>query len=61
MNQDAGLKHDAGRLGDVMDEVAVCAYVKDPEGRFLYINRAGAEAIGLTPETMIGQAALVAG
>jgi len=42
-------------LGDVLDEVAVCVYVKDPCGRFLYINRAGAEAIGLTPEAMIGR------
>ena len=55
MTEDAGPTLDAGRLGDVFDDVAVCVYVKDPEGRFLYINRAGAEAVGRTPEEMIGQ------
>ncbi len=33
----------------------MCLYVKDPDGRFLYINRAGAEAVGRTPEEMIGR------
>jgi PAS domain-containing protein len=38
---------DADGLADVLDEVAVCVYVKDLDGRLLYLNRATEAILGV--------------
>jgi diguanylate cyclase (GGDEF)-like protein/PAS domain S-box-containing protein len=45
---------DADRLLDVLDGVAVCVYVQDLEGRFVYLNRACAEVFERAPEALLG-------
>ncbi|HYM57408.1 MAG TPA: PAS domain S-box protein [Solirubrobacteraceae bacterium] len=45
---------DADRLLDVLDGVGVCVFVKDLDGRFVYLNRACAEVFDRTPEAMLG-------
>ena len=45
---------DGDRLADVLDEVAVCLYVKDRDGRFLYLNRATVDALGGERDAILG-------
>jgi diguanylate cyclase (GGDEF)-like protein/PAS domain S-box-containing protein len=45
---------DADGLAGVLDEVAVCIYVRDLDGRFLYVNRAAAEAFGADGDVSAG-------
>ncbi|MDP9295027.1 MAG: PAS domain-containing protein, partial [Actinomycetota bacterium] len=54
MSEEAGPTLGADRLLDVLDEVAVCVYVKDLEGRFVYLNRACAELFESVPEALLG-------
>jgi diguanylate cyclase (GGDEF)-like protein/PAS domain S-box-containing protein len=57
---------DADRLADVLDGVSVCVFVKDLEGRFVYVNRAvcalfeveRAALLGSRPEDVVGEEAV---
>ena len=42
------------RLRTVMDLVPHFIFAKDADGRFIFVNQALAESVGLTPEAMIG-------
>ena len=54
MSEEAGPTLDAARILEVLDGVEVLVYVKDLEGRLLYLNRACAESLGRSPETVLG-------
>ena len=45
---------DADGLAEVLDEVAVCVYVKDLDGRLLYLNRATEAVLGVDREAVLG-------
>jgi len=57
---------DADRLVDVLDGVSVCVFVKDLDGRYVYVNRAVCELfevgraamLGSRPEDVVGEEAV---
>ena len=46
---------DADRLLEVLDGVPVLLWMVDLEGRVVYLNRGGAELVGIAPEELIGR------
>ena len=54
MSEEGSPTLDSDRLLDVLDGVGVCVFVKDLDGRFVYLNRACAEVFDRTPEAMLG-------
>lgn len=49
------LRESRERLRTVMDLVPHFIFAKDADGRFVFVNRALAESVGLTPAEMIGR------
>jgi PAS domain S-box-containing protein len=48
------LAHNHALLTAIMDASIDLIYIKDLQGRYVHINRAGAEAVGLSAEAVIG-------
>lgn len=41
-------------LTTVLDNIGACIYMKSPDGRYLYANRATGQLLGIQPEKLIG-------
>jgi diguanylate cyclase (GGDEF)-like protein/PAS domain S-box-containing protein len=51
----AHLQDSEARLTAVMDNVPACVYMKDPQGRYLYVNREFEKIVGITLAETLGR------
>jgi diguanylate cyclase (GGDEF)-like protein/PAS domain S-box-containing protein len=54
-SSDAGLREAQRRFSAFMEHSPAMAFMKDPEGRLLYVNRAWSEAVNFQPAEAIGK------